>query len=155
MKTLPHICHICKCCMCAFQELILPVLTVVFLVLLAWFGSLTSVKTTISDHAVLKVNQTLLAQHILCSPNTPEIRTLMDRTLAHLESPRPDVSLYHSPSEAEEAYLNISTSVHHANSRVIGIDFTESAGSSSVRYSLRFRARDVADTEVFFDHTCE
>jgi len=163
MKTLPRICHICKCCMCAFQELIFPVLTILFLVLLAWVVSLARVKTTTSDRAVHKVNWTFPAHrmcwnctvYFLCSPNMPEIRTLMDRTLAYLESPQPNVSYYRSSSEAEEAYLNITTSVHNADSRVIGIDFTESAGSSSIRYSLRFRARDVADTEVFFNHACE
>jgi len=154
-KTLPRICHICKCATCAFQELIFPILTVLFLVLLARVVSLTKVETTISDDAVLKVNQTVLAERILCSPDTPEIRTLMDQTLTHLESPRPDVLFYPSPSEAEEAYLNITTSVHHAHSRVIGIDFPESADPSSVHYSVRFRARDVADTEVFFNHACK
>jgi len=155
MKTLPCNCDIYKCGTCAFQELIIPILTVLFLVLLARVVSLTKVETTISDDAVLKVNQTLLAERILCSPDTPEIRTLMDQTLTHLESPRPNVSYYRSPSEAEKAYLNITTSVHHAYSRIIGIDFPESAGPSSIRYSLRFRARDVADTEVFFNHACK
>ena len=158
-----YLSHMQMLYVCAFQELIFPVLTVLFLVLLAWVVSLARVKTTTSDRAVLKVNRTFPAHgmcwnctvYVLCSPNTPEIRTLLDRTLAYLESPRPDVSYYHSSSEAEEAYLNITTSVHNASSRVIGIDFTESAGSSSVRYSLRFRARDVADTEVFFNHARE
>ena len=132
-------------------------MTVLFLVLLAWLVSLTRVKTAVNNDAVLKVNLSLPAdaQHILCSPNTAEIHSLMQRTLAYLERPRPDLRFYRSASEAEDDYLNMTTSAHAANRRVIGVDFPESAGSSSIRYSIRFRAHDLADTEIFFNHACE
>jgi len=136
------------------QEFIFPVLTVLFLVALTFLVSVTKSKTTLSSHAVRKIGRSLPSEHIhiLCSPNTSEIQTVMNRTLKYLKSPLPLLSLYHSSAEAEEAYLNITTSVDAVGIQVIGIHFTELEDSSSIQYSLRFRARDIADTKIFFNH---
>jgi len=131
------------------------VLTILFLVALAYLLSMVKnikFKTTTSDNVVQKVNQTLLAQHIFCSPNTSEIKILMDATMKYLQSPLPVLSFYNSSAEAEQAYLDITTGVHAPNSRVLGVNFEELAVPSSVRYSLRFRAHEVANTKIFFNH---
>jgi len=130
-------------------------MTVVFLVGLMFLVSLTQSKTTLSDGAVRRVDHTLAATHILCSPHTVPISSLMNRTLRYLLSPKPQLYFYQSSAKAEEAYLNFKTSVATDHIRVIGIHFDKVAVPSYVNYSVRFRAHDVADTEVLFNHARE
>jgi len=133
----------------------LPVLTVLLLVALTSLISRSKSTTTLNSHAVRKIGRGLPAQRIqiLCSPNTSDIQTIMNKTLKYLKSPLPMLSFYRSSAEAEEAYLNITTSVDAVSSQIIGINFTElDVPSLSIHYSLRFRARDVADTNIFFNH---
>ena len=134
------------------QELILPLLTVLFLVALALMVSRTQSKTDLSNSAVQDVEQVVAASHIFCSPDTSEVRKRMNRTLMYLKAPWPQLSYYESAAVVEEAYLNVTTSAHAADNRVVGIDFVDTAAPSTVHYALRFKAADVADTTILFNH---
>jgi len=72
--------------------------------------------------------------------------------LTYLKAPRPELSYYESAAAAEQAYLNLTTSADVTISRVVGVDFTDTAAASTVHYSLRFKASDVADTKTLFNH---
>ena len=127
-------------------------LTVLLLVFLVFAVSWTKSKTDLSSSAVRDIDRVLSASHIICTPDTSEVRARMNKALMYLETPRPELLFYRSPSVAEEAYLNMTTSDPAANRRVIGINFVEIDDPSTVHYSLRFKAVDVADTERLFNH---
>ena len=131
-------------------------LTVLFLVALTFIVS-ASTSTTPSDDTPAAVNRTLQASHMLCSPDTLHVTSLMNVTLRYLDAPRPVVSFYHTADKAEEAYLNLTASISAAaSSGVVGIHFADlTVASSSVSYSLRFRAASVASTQVLFNHKCQ
>jgi len=134
------------------QELIFPVLTVLLLVGLMFMVSQFKSKSTFSNSAVRDVERVLLATDIFCSPDMPEVRARMNKTLTYLEPPWPVLSFYPSAAVAEEAYMNITTSADASSSRIIGVDFGEMTDTLTVNYSLRFKAHDVAGTEVLFNH---
>ena len=136
------------------QELLYPLLTVLFLVCLTFLASMSK-SSAPSNSTLAEVNRTLHASHILCSPNTSDIRSLVNMTLRYLQSPQPDVSFYQTADNAEEAYLSLTIGAAKTDSPVVGVHFDELAVPSSVNYSFRFRSVDVADTEVLFDHECE
>ena len=132
-------------------------LAVLFLVALVYVVSLTTKsENVLSNTAVRPVTRSVPIHKIFCSPNSSDVQTLMNRTLAYLEGLQPDVVSFHrSAADAEQAYLGVVGSAHAANARVVGVDFAELAIPSTVRYSLRFRSHDVADTKKFFNHARE
>ena len=141
---------------CVLQELILTVLTVLLIVGLALGKSKTTqTLATLSDDAAREINRTVPAHIVLCSPNTSEVSSLMYKTLSYLDAPKPLLYFYPSDAEAEEAYMNIKSSDNATSVRVIGIHFDELSAPSSVNYSVRFRAQDVADTNTLFNHERE
>ena len=140
---------ICLSLFCVLQEILFPILTVLIVVSLTLLASGTKSKTTLQP---LDVAFPVPATYILCSPNTSEISSLMNKMLECLKAPRPRLLFYPSAAEAEEAYRNLSVSAYTV---VVGIHFDELVAPSSVNYTLRFRAQDIADTELLFNHECE
>ena len=146
--------------LCSLQELLLPVLFIFCLVGLTRLGKLVESKKKLNDTALLPVRQSLPpTTHILCSPNTSEISSLMHKTLTYLQGPHlllsPVLSLYHSAAEAEKAYQNDNGGVDAARSHVIGIHFDEVVVPTLVKYRVRFRSRNVANTKTLFNIICE
>ena len=117
--------------------------------------SKTRSRGLVDDSTVQEVNQNASFGEIYCSPNSSEVRTLINRTLGYLGQPRPVVRFYHSAAAAEAAYLDSAEGYNVAGGPVVGIDFAELVVPSSANYSLRFRAKAVGDTKILFNHACE
>ena len=113
-------------------------------------------QSTESSSVVRDIGRVLQATDIICTPDTSEVQTIVNKTLMYLKfTARPELLFYRSPAVAEEAYLNMTTSADAASRRVVGINFVEIDDPSTVHYSLRFKAVDVADTERLFNHECK
>jgi len=126
-----------------------PILTVLIVVSLTLLTSGATSKTTLQP---LDVAYPIPATYILCSPNTSDISSLMNKMMGYLKTRQPRLLYYQSAAEAEEAYRNFSVSAYTV---VVGIHFDELLAPSYVNYTLRFRAQDVADTKLLFNHECE
>jgi len=132
------------------------VLFIFCLVGLTKLGELVESQKKLNDTALLPVRQSLPpTTHILCSPNTSEISSLMIMTLAYLQPPYPVLSLYNSAAEAEKAYQNDNGGADADRSHVIGIHFDEVLFPMLVIYRVRFRSRNVANTKTLFNITRE
>ena len=134
----------------------MTVLFVVFLVLMVSRIKSKTNQSTESSSVVRDIGRVLQATDIICTPDTSEVQTIVNKTLMYLKfTARPELLFYRSPAVAEEAYLNMTTSANAASRRVVGINFVEIDDPSTVHYSLRFKALDVADTERLFNHECK